>query len=153
MLDKNGIELKVGQVVKVQGGFFKADNGTFRVAHAPGNENWCGSDYSLRKVNSKTHEDSSSKGSVAFWPLMITVNSREKRFEAKEHNAKHATIEVIGAVKIFKINVTHCGWNGEESRITYVTEAELAEAKKETRWNTQVHILETIEKSAALSHK
>lgn len=155
MTDKNGVELKVGQVVKIEGGYFKADNGTFRIAHAPGNENWIGRDYSLRKVNEKTLEDSKTKYNLGFWPLFVTVNSREKRTEAKEHNAKYATIEVVGAVKMFKVKTTWDQWGRGELRIEYMTELELAEAKKDTKWNTQIEILEVLEneKSAELSHK
>jgi hypothetical protein len=31
MLDKNGIELRTGLIVKVEGGYFKADNGCYRI--------------------------------------------------------------------------------------------------------------------------
>lgn len=114
--DKNGKEIKTGDIVKIEGGYFKADNGTFLVKHSPGDPSWSGSDYSLKKCNKKGKE-SQSKYSTAFWPLMVTVNSRDKRIEAKQHNAEHATIEVIGAVKVYDLNVKQRrGWNDYEYR-------------------------------------
>lgn len=93
-MDKNGKPIKKGDIVKIEGGYFKADNGLFRVAHAPGDADWLGKDWSLRKLN-KDGTDSKSKHNVAFWPLMVTVNSSQKCREAKRHNAEYATIEVI----------------------------------------------------------
>ena len=50
MLDKKGVEIRTGQVVKVTGAFFKNDNGLYFVDHSPGDPSWSGSDYSLKKV-------------------------------------------------------------------------------------------------------
>lgn len=36
MLDKNGVEICTGQVVKVTGAFFKNDNGLYFVDNSPG---------------------------------------------------------------------------------------------------------------------
>ena len=94
MLDKNGIEIKKGDVVVIEGGYFKSDNGLYRVEHAPGDENWYGNDYSLRKLN-KNGTDSKGKYNINFWPLFIAVNGYWKRLEAKAHNEHFATIEVI----------------------------------------------------------
>lgn len=94
MTDKNGKQIKHGDMVKIEGGFFKADNGLFRVEHAPGDENWLGNDYCLKRVK-KDGTQSTGKYTTAFWPLMVTVNSYEKRIQAREHNANFATIEVI----------------------------------------------------------
>lgn len=114
MTDKNGKEIKTGDIVKIEGGYFKADNGTFLVKHSPGDPNWSGSDYCLTKCNKKGVE-SESKYSTAFWPLMVTVNSRDKHYAAKQHNKEHATIEVIGSVKIYELNVKQSrGWNDYE---------------------------------------
>ena len=87
--------MKKGDIVEIKGGFFKADNGLFKVAHAPGDSDWLGSDWCLYRVNKKDYSESKSKYKTAFWPLMVTVSSREKRIEAKKHNAEHATIEII----------------------------------------------------------
>jgi len=86
--------MKKGDIVEIKGGYFKADNGLFRVEQAPGDPGWLGNDWCLYRVN-KDYTYSKSKHRTAFWPLMVTVSSREKRIEAKKHNAEHATIEVI----------------------------------------------------------
>lgn len=99
MLDKNGSQIKKSDVVKIEGGYFKADNGIFKVEHAPGDENWCGSDYCLYRMN-KNGTVSESKYKTAFWPLMITVSSYEKRCEARQHNKDNATIEIMQSYEI-----------------------------------------------------
>lgn len=48
-MDKNGKEIKTGDIVKIEGGYFKADNGLFRVEHAPGDPNWLGKDWCLHQ--------------------------------------------------------------------------------------------------------
>ena len=113
-MDKNCKALKTGDIVKIEGGYFKADNGTFVVKHSPGDPSWSGSDYCLSKCNKKGIE-SESKYSTAFWPLMITTNGYEKRIAAKRHNAEHATIEIIGSVKVYNVLVKQSrGWNDYE---------------------------------------
>lgn len=114
MIDKNGKEIKTGDIVKIEGGYFKADNGTFLVKSSPGDPQWSGSDYCLTKCNKKGVE-SDSKYSTAFWPIMVTVNSRDKHYAAKQHNAEHATIEIIGSVKVYNLLVKQSrGWNDYE---------------------------------------
>ena len=137
-MDKNGKKLRTGDIVKIEGGFFKSDNGTFIVKHSPGDPQWNGSDYSLRKCNKKGIE-SESKYSTAFWPLMVTVNSRDKYYAAKRHNKEHATIEIIGSVKIYELKITQRrGWNDYEYK-------ELATEKRYnellTYRNTKVEIV------------
>lgn len=94
MKDKNGVEMKKGDVVVISGAYFKNDNGMWVVEHAPGDPDWFGSDYSLRKLN-KDGSRSKAKNNICFWPIFITVSSYEKRLAAKAHNAKYAQIEVI----------------------------------------------------------
>lgn len=95
MIDKNGIELRTGQVVEITGGFFKADNGRHVIVHSPGDAGWFGKDYCLRKV-SKKDEFSHAKYATAFWPLSACTNDHFKKIEADAHNAKNAQIEVVG---------------------------------------------------------
>jgi len=142
--DKNGIELKVGNVVKIENGYFKNDNGLFRIAHAPFNEGWNGNDYSLRKVL-KNFSDSKSKHNISFYPLMVTVNNSATRFEAKRHNEQFATIEVVGKVKMYKVKQTYDNYyrDRETNSILYLTEQELEELKKEER--VKFEILEVID--------
>lgn len=97
-MDKNGKEIKTGDTVRIEGGYFKADNGLFRVVHSPGDENWVGKDWCLYRIN-RDGSESKSKYKTAFWPLMPTVSSCFKRSEARQHNAERATIEVIQGVK------------------------------------------------------
>lgn len=92
--DKNGIEIRTGQIVKIEGSYFKSSNGNFKVIYSPGDSTWSGNDYCICKVN-KNGSMSKSKDRTQFWPLMVTVSSREKRALAGEHNEKYATIEIV----------------------------------------------------------
>ena len=126
MTDKNGKEIKTGDIVKIEGGYFKRDNGIFLVKHSHGDPSWGSTDYSLHKCNKKG-EESKASHSIAFWPLMVTVNNREKRLEARQHNKEHATIEVISEVKTYKLHVTQeMGWSEHEYE-TIATEADYQE--------------------------
>ena len=138
MADKNGKEIKTGDIVKIEGGYFKADNGTFLVKNSPSDPNWSGSDYSLRKCNKKG-EESEAKYSTAFWPLMVTVSSRDKRIAAIQHNKDHATIEIIGSVKVYELIVKqNRGWSEYEYK-EIATEKRYNELL--TYRNTKVEIL------------
>jgi hypothetical protein len=147
MLDKNGNQLKVGMIVKIEGGFFKNDNGIFRIANTPEDENWIGSDCCLKRVNTQTYNysDSKSKYSTAFFPLMVTVSNREKRQEAREHN-KNATIEIIGAVRMYKVREKQYPWVSVANNFYYVTDAELAKLKEYKKMNEgfEFEILEVL---------
>ncbi len=122
MLDKNGIEIKTGDIVEITGAFFKNDNGLYFVEHSAGDADWCGKDHSLRKI-SKKGKISTARGNVAFWPLMITVSSPWKRAEAHEWNAQHATIEV--KTEISRLEVAEhfkeksSGMDAEIQRLTW----------------------------------
>lgn len=94
MFDKNGIEIKTGDIVKIEGAYFKNDNGFWFVENSDGDPNWSGRDHSLRKI-SKRGKISTASRNLCFWPIMITTNSWEKRALAKSWNAEHATIEVV----------------------------------------------------------
>ena len=97
MLDKNGIEIKVGDVVEIRGGFFNASNGRFVVRYAPGTPGWGGSYCSLTRLN-KNGTLSKAKGRTRSWPVTDYVSDRGLRETAREHNAKFATIEVVGRI-------------------------------------------------------
>ena len=53
MLDKNGIEIKTGDVVEITGAYFKNDNGFYYVEHSAGDPGWSGRDHSLRKISKR----------------------------------------------------------------------------------------------------
>ena len=94
MLDKNGREIKTGDVVRITGAFFKNDNGTYLVVHSPGDPSWSGRDYSLRKICRDGHL-STAKYNICFWPISCYVNDRVKRAVAYDWNREHAEIEII----------------------------------------------------------
>lgn len=97
MKDKNGIEIKVGDIVEVSGGFFKPSNGRFAVRYVPGTPGWSGNYCSLSRIN-RNGTLSKAKYRTQSWPIAVYVNDFDLRAEAKAHNAEHATIEVIGSV-------------------------------------------------------
>lgn len=92
-VDKNGIEIRTGQIVEITGAYFKNDNGLYFVDRSPGDPSWIGSDYSLKKI-SKTGKISKAKHNICFWPIGIFVSDRCKAAEAHRWNEKHAQIEV-----------------------------------------------------------
>lgn len=139
MFDKNGVEIKTGDIVKVEGGFFKRDNGLFVVKHVPGDPNWCGKDISLTKI-SKGGKISTTKHKTAFFPIFVTVNDYFKKCEAKEWNKEHATIEVV-QIK-----------NMDEVKEHFESKIKEAEDRIEwTKWNfgeqhPEVEMMENIKK-------
>lgn len=94
MLDKNGIEIKTGDIVRVSGAYFKNDNGLYFVDNSEGDPSWSGTDHCLKKITKKG-KISTAKYNICFWPLMITVSGWEKRAAARAWNEEHAEIEVI----------------------------------------------------------
>lgn len=97
MLDKNGIEIKTGDIVKIENGYFKNSNGYFYVEHAPGDAGWLGKDCSLHKIK-KNGQISTAKYSTHFYPLKTFVNDYFKGKEADAYNKEHATIEIIHSI-------------------------------------------------------
>lgn len=97
MLDKNGIEIKTGDVVRISGAYFKNDNGLYFVENSEGDASWCGTDHCLKKI-SKKGKISVAKYNICFWPIATFVSDRTKRAEAKEHNKKFAEIEIVDNV-------------------------------------------------------
>lgn len=96
-VDKNGKEVKTGNIVRIEGAYFKNDNGNYFVAYTPGDPAWSGSDYSLRKI-CKNGKISVAKNNIAFWPLMSCTNNRTENDKADKWNAENATIEIIDSI-------------------------------------------------------
>ena len=93
MFDKNGHEIKTGDIVEITGAYFKNDNGLYFVDNSPGDPNWSGKDHCLHKI-SKTGRISKAKYNICFWPIMNTVSNWANRCEANAWNTEHAQIEV-----------------------------------------------------------
>lgn len=94
MLDKNGVEIRTGGVVRISGAFFKNDNGLYYVENSPGDPSWCGSDHSLRKI-CRSGKLSTAKHNICFWPIAVFVSDRCKAAEASRWNKANAEIEVV----------------------------------------------------------
>lgn len=105
MTDKNGIEIKTGNIVKIAGAYFKNDNGLYYVEHSPGDPGWCGKDHCLKKI-SKAGKISKAKYNICFWPIMVTV-SGSKYYEAKSWNAENAQIEVMPSLSNMSEVIEH----------------------------------------------
>lgn len=97
MLDKNGIEIKTGDIVRITGTYFKTDNALYFVEHSDGDPDWCGKDHCLLKIK-RNGELSKAKNSTCFWPIMVTVNGYEKYTTAKLWNKEHAQIEIVEGI-------------------------------------------------------
>lgn len=97
MKDRNGREIRTGDVVRISNAYFKNDNGLYYVDRSPGDPSWLGNDYSLRKIR-RDGTFSVAKYSVAFWPLTAFCSNREKNLMAREWNKEHAEIEIIDTV-------------------------------------------------------
>ena len=97
LTDKNGIEMKTGDIVKIENAYFKNDNGYYYIANTPGDPAWCGSDYSLHKI-CKNGKVSTAKYNIAFWPLSACCNDKSKNAAAHEHNRQFATIEIVSGI-------------------------------------------------------
>lgn len=93
MTDKNGTEIRTGDIVEITGAYFKNDNGLYFVQASPGDPTWCGSDHSLIRI-SKAGKISKAKHNLCFWPIMALTNDRSKNAEARVWNRDHAQIEI-----------------------------------------------------------
>jgi len=123
MLDKNGVEIKTGAIVRISGAYFKNDNGLYFVEHSPGDPSWCGSDHSLMKI-SKAGKISKAKYNLCFWPISVAVSDRWKAAEARTWNKEHAEIEVVTISNM-----------AEVAAFFEAEAAGLADRIKWTRWN------------------
>lgn len=94
MVDKNGKEIKTGDIVEITGAFFKNDNGCYFVDRSPGDAGWSGEKYSLKRISTRG-KISKAKNNICSWPLVAYVSSRVKRAEARAWNKEHAQIEVV----------------------------------------------------------
>lgn len=94
MKDKNGVEIRTGDTVRINGAYFKNSNGLFAVTSCPGDPNWSGRDICLKRI-CKNGELSIRKDSTEFWPLSYYCSDSRKNAAAREHDRENATIEVV----------------------------------------------------------
>ena len=121
MMDKNGREIRTGDVVKITGAYFERENGLWFVERSPGDPSWLGSDYSLMKL-CKNGRISTTKYNLCFWPLIVCTNSLMTRVSAHSWNKDHAEIEVIEFPNMDEIRKHFAGLSIEsmESHLDYV---------------------------------
>lgn len=93
MLDKNGVEIKSGDIVEITGAYFKIDNGLYFVTASPDDPSWSGRDHCLKKISRKG-KISTAKYNTCFWPIGIFVSDHAKATAAHRWNKEHAQIEV-----------------------------------------------------------
>lgn len=143
MKDKNNIEMRTGDIVKVSGAYTKRHNGYFLIIHTPGDCCWLGSDYCLKRLK-RNGELSKGSYTTQFWPLTYFSNNRNHNAAAREHDEKNATIEVVTNIntdsitEYFKEEIKnaedaakHDSWNfGEDSDITKRDKARAGHYKK-----------------------
>lgn len=96
MLDKNGREIKMGDIVRVENGYFKSSNGLFFVGCEYKNSLW------LEKI-AKNGKISANRKSSQYWPLKSYCSDRTKNYEANAHNKDRATIEVMEGINTFYV--------------------------------------------------
>lgn len=96
MLDKNGREIKMGDIVRVENGYFKSSNGLFFVESENEKSLW------LVKIAKNGKISVNSKSSQS-WPLQSYCSDRTKNYEANAHNKDRATIEVAEDVNTFYV--------------------------------------------------
>jgi hypothetical protein len=97
MMDKNGREIKTGDVVRITGAFFKNDNGLYFVTDMAGDPSYCGTDISLTRICKNGHI-STAKYRVSFWPLVSFCSDKMKNAVAWDWNREHAEIEVVDGI-------------------------------------------------------
>lgn len=107
MLDKNGIEIKTGDAVRISGAYFKNDNGLFLVTHSPADPYWNGKHLALRRLCS-SGKLSAARCTSSSWPIEVYTNARYKRSVVTWYNKVNAEIEVVhdipanGKIEFFK---------------------------------------------------
>lgn len=98
-MGKSGAEFRTGDVVRISGAYFKNDNGLYFVSRSPGDPNYCGRDYTLRKIGKTGKISRARGGNVGFWPVLCFVNDAWKKAVANDWNAENAKIERATVVK------------------------------------------------------
>lgn len=96
MVDKNGIELRLGDIVKTSGTYFTSDSGYWFVSSVSWDSVW------LRKIG-KRGNISSSRNSTGSWPPSYYCSDSSKNHAAWEHDKDHAEIELVRDIPAFAV--------------------------------------------------
>lgn len=103
MLDKNGKEIKAGDIVEIKGAYFKIDNGFYYVEQDGTNPTYAShNELTLKKI-SKFGKLSTAKNNLLFYPVKVFVNDYMKRALANNWNKEHCTIEVVKSVANYAV--------------------------------------------------
>lgn len=97
IMDKNGVEIMTGDIVRIDNAYFKVDNGLYFVSDKEGDPTTCGTGLTLHRIR-KDGTLSEGKNNIAFWPLIHFCNDRAKRAMADDWDSEHATIKVIAGI-------------------------------------------------------
>lgn len=96
MLDKNGVKVKAGDIVRVEGGYFNNSNGLFFVIQDGTNPGNLADDTRVTLLRlCKNGRLSKAKDSLCMFPPACYCNDRMKRMVVRRWNAEHAAIEVV----------------------------------------------------------
>lgn len=95
--DKNGRRIHVGDIVKIEGAYFKKANAYFYVEVDDETPCCSGNHLHLHKIG-KTGKVSTAKDHLEFWPLMNFTNRLLDLRPIEETNAR-ATIEIVDNIK------------------------------------------------------
>ena len=139
MKDKNGIEIKTGNIVEISGAYFKNDNGFYFVDNSPGDPSWCGSDHCLKKI-SKAGKISKSTRNICFWPIGVFVSNRAKAAEANKWNRENATIEVKTISNMDEVVAHFLGKAEELEKSTQRMEWDFGEESEPVKRNRAIQI-------------
>lgn len=99
MFDKNGLKIHAGDIVRIEGGYLKNDNGLFFVEQDGTNPGYLADDsqVTLHRI-CRNGKISTAKYTLAFFPLACYCNDYMKRAAARAWNKEHAVIEVVNGV-------------------------------------------------------
>ena len=98
MLDRNGNSILAGDIVRIEGAYFKHDNGLYFVQEDGTNPNYLDrKGLTLKKIR-RDGRISEARYSLAFWPLLPPCSDRSKNDASRAWNEQHATIEIVRTV-------------------------------------------------------
>lgn len=132
MKDQNNVEIRTGDVVRIDGAYFKHNNGLFVVTNCPGDPSWSGRDVCYKRI-CKNGEMSISRDSTGFWPMSYFCSDAKKNRAAREHDKEHATITIVElADKTHIISYFNEKAEDAEKRATYSAQRFGEDAKDAT---------------------